>query len=83
MNAVLGRKLSEPLTAEEAALCMVGVKLARLAHTPDHVDSLIDVAGYARIVEMIGEERLRRLYAATEPAYSEPPCYIDRAPIES
>lgn len=32
---------------------IICVKLARLAETPDHVDSLIDIAGYARCWAMI------------------------------
>ncbi len=35
------------------ALYMILVKVARLAETPDHVDSWIDVAGYARTGVMI------------------------------
>lgn len=31
---------------------MIGVKLARLAATPDHLDSVIDIAGYARTIAM-------------------------------
>jgi hypothetical protein len=34
------------------ALDMICVKLARLVRTPDHVESLIDIAGYARTVAM-------------------------------
>lgn len=29
-------------------LDMIAVKIARLIETPDHVDSLVDIAGYAR-----------------------------------
>lgn len=32
---------------------MICVKLARLIHSPDHVDSLVDIAGYARCACMI------------------------------
>ena len=42
------------------ALEMIGVKMARLCHTPDHLDSLIDIAGYARTIAMIHDERERR-----------------------
>ena len=35
------------------ALEMIGVKLARLSYTPDHLDSIIDIAGYARTIVMI------------------------------
>jgi hypothetical protein len=39
---------------------MIGVKMARLCTTPDHLDSLIDIAGYARTIAMIHDERDRR-----------------------
>jgi hypothetical protein len=42
------------------ALAMIGVKMARLCTTPDHLDSLIDIAGYARTIAMIHDERDRR-----------------------
>lgn len=35
------------------ALYMILVKVARLAETPDHVDSIVDIAGYARTIAMI------------------------------
>jgi hypothetical protein len=39
------------------ALAMIGVKMARLAHNPDHLDSWIDIAGYARCAVMILDKR--------------------------
>lgn len=38
--------LGTPVTAEQVALCMVGIKLARLGHTPNHRDSVVDAIGY-------------------------------------
>jgi hypothetical protein len=35
------------------ALYMILVKVARLAHTPSHTDSIVDIAGYARTIAMI------------------------------
>lgn len=35
------------------ALYMILVKVARLAETPNHIDSVIDIAGYARTIAMI------------------------------
>lgn len=35
---------------------MIGVKLARLAHDHKHLDSMIDVAGYARCICLILDE---------------------------
>jgi len=38
------------------ALNMIIVKIVRLAETPDHMDSVIDIAGYARTIAMILDE---------------------------
>jgi len=35
-----------PLTIGDVAALMTCLKLARLHHTPDHYDSMLDVAGY-------------------------------------
>jgi ABC-type transport system involved in cytochrome bd biosynthesis fused ATPase/permease subunit len=35
------------ITPEDVALLMMQVKIARLAKSPDHKDSILDVAGYA------------------------------------
>ena len=40
------------LTAEEVQVLMLGVKLVRLAKDPTHRDTIVDVAGYARTLEM-------------------------------
>lgn len=42
-SALIGIQI-EP---EHVAMMMAGVKLARLATTPDHQDSWVDLAGYA------------------------------------
>ena len=63
--------LRTPITAEQAALCMVGLKLARQSNKGKR-DNLVDLAGYTQVVEMIETERERR---AAHPV--EPPCYID------
>jgi hypothetical protein len=39
------------------AMEMICVKLARLIHTPNHVDSWIDIAGYARTAVMCIDRR--------------------------
>lgn len=43
--------LGVPVTAEQAAVCMILVKVSRLAHSPGHADSIVDIAGYAAVVE--------------------------------
>jgi hypothetical protein len=42
-SLTLGRKVS----AAQVALCLIDLKLARLARDPSHLDSMLDVAGYA------------------------------------
>lgn len=37
----------EPLTAADVALMLALLKVARLANSPDHRDSWVDLAGYA------------------------------------
>lgn len=45
--------LGVEVTPGQVALCMAGTKLARLAHTPMHRDSVVDLAGYARAYQRI------------------------------
>ena len=45
------------ITAEDVALLMMQVKIARLAKSPDHKDSILDVAGYAGCYDLLQEER--------------------------
>lgn len=47
--------LGIPITGEQVCLCMAGLKLARLATNPNHRDSLVDLAGYARLFERVQE----------------------------
>ncbi|ANA85619.1 phosphofructokinase [Gordonia phage Splinter] len=48
--------LGKPVEAHEVAACMVALKLARLIETPDHLDSWVDMAGYAAIGGEIATE---------------------------
>ena len=41
------------------ALVMIAVKIGRLVETPDHLDSVIDIAGYARTIAMVLDEKQR------------------------
>jgi len=41
------------VTPEQVALCMVQVKVSRLIQTPDHADSIDDIAGYAECYRQI------------------------------
>lgn len=49
--------LGVEVTALQAQMCMVLVKVSRLANTPTHRDSLVDIAGYARTYEMTLEKQ--------------------------
>jgi len=42
--------LGRPVTSAEVMLCMIDLKLARLAHDPTHHDSIVDVIGYAALL---------------------------------
>lgn len=48
--------LDYPVTAEQVALCMAGVKIARLVTSPDHLDSYIDGAAYLAIAGEIATD---------------------------
>ena len=45
------------ITEEQVALMMVGLKVARLVETPDHQDSILDIAGYAAVMSECIEEK--------------------------
>ena len=45
-SLVLGIDVSPP----QVALCLIDLKLARLTRDPSHLDSIVDVAGYAAIL---------------------------------
>ena len=55
LNIFLGDQLSWALTARQAALMQIFVKLAREQHCQKR-DNLLDIAGYARCVEMIDQK---------------------------
>lgn len=54
-NAWLDVRVAGPLRAEDHAAMMILLKLARLAETPDHRDSLVDIAGYAATWELLAQ----------------------------
>ena len=45
--------LGMPITPSQVALCMIDLKLARLAYDPGHVDSIVDVIGYAALLREV------------------------------
>lgn len=54
-NVQAGHLLGEDqeFTPELVALMMIGLKLARLANSPSHEDSVLDICGYAKCWDMI------------------------------
>jgi hypothetical protein len=44
------------VTPEQAAMCMALVKVARLIQSPDHADSIHDLAGYVEVYRQIMNE---------------------------
>ena len=48
-SATLGREI----TPAQVVLCLLDLKLARLAHDPSHEDSVVDVCGYAALLREV------------------------------
>jgi hypothetical protein len=56
MGAVAQRwsiTLGQPVTPAQVVICLIDLKLARLGHDPAHADSILDVAGYAAVLEEV------------------------------
>ena len=50
--------LGHEVDASQCCLCMASVKMARLRHSPDHLDSFADAIGYMALAyELMLEER--------------------------
>lgn len=47
--------LGAEVTVTQVAAMMIALKLARLAHTPGHTDSWVDIAGYAALGGEVSE----------------------------
>ena len=45
--------LGHEITAAQVVLCLLVLKLARLAHDPAHEDSTVDVCGYAALLREV------------------------------
>ena len=54
---ILTRRCTDPEV--RVALCLAWLKLCRIAATPDHQDSINDLAGYARTIAMIHDEKAK------------------------
>jgi hypothetical protein len=48
-SLTLGTKVSPA----QVALCLIDLKLARLTRDPQHLDSVVDVAGYAAVLREV------------------------------
>lgn len=48
-NAQFANKLAQPFTAQDVACALIHLKMSRLANTPGHRDTLIDICGYAAL----------------------------------
>ena len=51
--ALVSAYLEHEITAEQAAMIVLLVKVARLIQTPDHQDSIDDIIGYAECYRQI------------------------------
>ena len=47
--------LGHEITPAQVVLCLLDLKLARLAHDPTHEDSAVDVCGYAALLRELAE----------------------------
>jgi hypothetical protein len=47
--------LDQTITPELVALCLIDLKLARLAANPGHIDSMVDIAGYAAVLREVSQ----------------------------
>lgn len=45
--------LGHPVTPAQVVLCMLDLKLARLQRAPGHQDSMVDVIGYAALLNEV------------------------------
>lgn len=56
-NAYLSNANNRTLTAQDVCAMMVLVKTARLANSPNHRDSVVDICGYAALIERCDEQK--------------------------
>ena len=48
--------LGAPVTPGQVIVCLIDLKVARLAHNPRHLDSITDVAGYAGVLAELASD---------------------------
>ena len=49
--------LGTTVTPAQVVLCLIDLKLARLSRDPSHLDSIVDVAGYAALLREVRHAR--------------------------
>jgi hypothetical protein len=54
-NAYIGAVDKRDLNSKDVACLMILLKTARLANQPDHRDSIVDICGYAALIERCDE----------------------------
>jgi Domain of unknown function (DUF6378) len=42
--------LGVPVTPAQVIICLIDLKVVRVAHNPRHLDSITDIAGYAAVL---------------------------------
>jgi hypothetical protein len=55
-GAYLNAKTNDVLTPQDVSVMMVLMKCARLANDPTHRDSVVDICGYAALIERCDEQ---------------------------
>jgi hypothetical protein len=50
-----GSILGVKVTPQQIAMCMIAVKLSRLTNSPRHRDSIADICGYARCLDLCNQ----------------------------
>jgi hypothetical protein len=45
--------LGTRVSPAQVVLCLIDLKLTRLAHDPQHLDSIVDVAGYSALLSEV------------------------------
>ena len=45
--------LGRTVTPAQVVLCLIDLKMARLAFDPNHLDSMVDIAGYAAVLREV------------------------------
>ena len=50
-----GAILGVSVTPQQIAMCMIAVKLSRLTNSPRHKDSVVDIVGYARCLDLCNQ----------------------------